>query len=64
MDLAQKYALAKFIRVSATDLEFDLVGSPTILGYKAGMLVANLVRFVDYVGPRFSEEAVETALVR
>ncbi|KAG2224127.1 hypothetical protein INT45_000142 [Circinella minor] len=64
VDLAQKYALAKFIRVSAADLEFDLVGSPTILAYKAGMLVANLVRFVDYVGPRFSEEAVEAALVR
>ncbi|KAI9274301.1 thioredoxin-like protein [Phascolomyces articulosus] len=64
MDLAQKYALAKFIRVSAMDLEFDLVGSPAILGYKGGMLVANLVRFVDYVGPRFSEDAVEAVLLR
>ncbi|KAI8140307.1 thioredoxin-like protein [Fennellomyces sp. T-0311] len=64
VDLARKYALAKFIRVSAADLEFDLVGSPAILAYKGGMLVANLVRFVDYVGPRFSDDAVEAALLK
>ncbi|KAF7722072.1 hypothetical protein EC973_003721 [Apophysomyces ossiformis] len=63
-DLAQKYALAKFIRVSASDLEFDLVGSPAILAYKSGILVANLVRFVDEAGSRFSVEDVEDVLLR
>ncbi|KAG0181164.1 hypothetical protein DFQ28_007472 [Apophysomyces sp. BC1034] len=62
--LAHKYALAKFIRVSALDLEFDLVGSPAILAYKSGILVANLVRLVDEVGSRFSVEDVEDVLLR
>ncbi|KAI9010322.1 thioredoxin-like protein [Phycomyces nitens] len=62
--LASTYALAKFIRVSAVDLEFDLVGSPAVLAYKSGLLIANMVRFVDQVGPRFSPEAVEDCLVR
>ncbi|KAL0085887.1 thioredoxin-like protein [Phycomyces blakesleeanus] len=61
--LASTYALAKFIRVSALDLEFDLVGSPAVLAYKSGLLIANMVRFVDQVGPRFSPEAVEDCLV-
>ncbi|KAI8097740.1 thioredoxin-like protein [Halteromyces radiatus] len=62
--LARKYCLAKMIRVSALDLEFDLVGSPAILGYKSGMLVANLVRLDDEVGSRYTAETVEDVLVR
>ncbi|KAI7874743.1 thioredoxin-like protein [Lichtheimia hyalospora FSU 10163] len=62
-ELARKYAFAKFVRVSARELEFDLVGSPAVLGYKNGNLVANLVRFVDLVGTAFTEEAVENALL-
>ncbi|ORZ10248.1 thioredoxin-like protein [Absidia repens] len=62
--LARKYCLAKIIRVSALDLEFDLVGSPAILGYKDGILVANLVRLDDEVGSRYTAEAVEDVLVR
>ena len=49
--------------MSARELEFDLVGSPAVLGYKNGNLVANLVRFVDLVGAAFTEEAVENALL-
>ncbi|KAI8388670.1 thioredoxin-like protein [Radiomyces spectabilis] len=62
--LAYKYALAKFVRVSATDLEFDLVGSPAILAYRGGILVANLVRLIDEVGPQFIVDAVEDVLLR
>lgn len=62
--LAEKYALAKFIRVSAQDLDFDLVGSPAILIYKSGMLVGNYVRLIDLVGPVFSIDAVEKVLLR
>lgn len=62
-ELARKYAFAKFVRVSARELDFDLVGSPAVLGYKNGNLVANLVRFVDPVGSAFTEEAVENALL-
>ncbi|CDH52167.1 hypothetical protein RO3G_10266 [Lichtheimia corymbifera JMRC:FSU:9682] len=62
-ELARKYAFAKFVRVSARELDFDLVGSPAVLGYRNGNLVANLVRFVDMVGPAFTEEAVENALL-
>ncbi|KAI9322277.1 thioredoxin-like protein [Dichotomocladium elegans] len=61
--LARKFALAKFVRVSAIELEFDLVESPAVLGYKGGNLIANLVRFVDHVGPQFTAEAVEEALL-
>jgi hypothetical protein len=62
-DLARKYAMARFVRVSAHDLEFDLVGSSAILGYRGGLLVANLVRLVDYVNSRFDVETVEDVLL-
>ncbi|KAI8879372.1 thioredoxin-like protein [Backusella circina FSU 941] len=62
--LASKYALAKFIRVSALDLEFDLVGSPSILAYQNGVLVANLVRIIDQVGSRFDGDSIEDILLR
>lgn len=63
-DLARKFALARFVRVSAEDLEFDLVGSSAILAYRGGILVANLVRLVDYVNDRFDVESVEDVLIR
>ncbi|KAI8072395.1 thioredoxin-like protein [Gongronella butleri] len=62
--LARRYALAKFIRVDAADLDFDLVGSPAILAYKSGILVANLIRLDDDVGPVYSEDAIEDLLLR
>ncbi|ORX48798.1 thioredoxin-like protein [Hesseltinella vesiculosa] len=62
--LARKYALAKFIRIAAHDLDFDLVGSPAILAYKSGILVANLIRLDDEVGPVYSEETIEDLLIR
>lgn len=62
-DLARKYAMARFVRVPALDLEFDLVGSSAILGYRGGLLVANLVRLVDYVNARFEVETVEDVLL-
>ncbi|KAI8369007.1 thioredoxin-like protein [Blakeslea trispora] len=55
--LAQKYTLAKFIRISAEELDFDLVGSPTILAYQG-------VRLVDHVGSRFDVDTVEDVLLR
>lgn len=64
IDLAEKYALAKFIRVSAAELDFDLVGSPAILAYRNGILVANLVRLVDCVGPVLSPDSIEQLLLR
>ncbi|KAG2213269.1 hypothetical protein INT46_002490 [Mucor plumbeus] len=63
-DLAQKYRLAKFIRVSANDLDFDLVGSPAILAYTSGILIANLVRIIDGVGSRFDIDTIEDILLR
>ncbi|KAI9289699.1 thioredoxin-like protein [Umbelopsis sp. AD052] len=63
-DLARKYAMARFVRVSAHDLEFDLVESSAILGYRGGLLVANLVRLVDYVNSRFEVETVEDVLLK
>ncbi|KAG2173766.1 hypothetical protein INT43_005186, partial [Umbelopsis isabellina] len=63
-DLARKFSLARFVRVSAEELEFDLVGSSAILAYRGGILVANLVRLVDYVNDRFDMESVEDVLIR
>ncbi|GAB5591969.1 hypothetical protein Unana1_06869 [Umbelopsis nana] len=63
-DLARKYAMARFVRVSAIELDFDLVGSSAILAYRGGLLVANLVRLVDYVNNRFDTEIVEDVLLR
>lgn len=62
--LAKKYTLAKFLRVSANDLEFDLVGSPAILAYQGGLLIANLVRIIDEVGTRFDVDSIEDILLR
>ncbi|CAO3635046.1 unnamed protein product [Cunninghamella blakesleeana] len=61
--LAQKYCLAKFIRVSALALEFDLVGSPAILAYKSGILMANLVRLDDEVNSIYTPESIEEVLI-
>ncbi|KAI8969180.1 thioredoxin-like protein [Mycotypha africana] len=65
-DLSKKYRLAKFLRVSAQDLDFDLVGSPAILAYKGGILVANLVRLVDQCSAtsRFDIDSIEEVLLR
>ncbi|KAG1098370.1 hypothetical protein G6F42_018003 [Rhizopus arrhizus] len=63
-DVSQKYRLAKFIRVSANDLEFDLVGSPAILAYTSGVLIANLVRIIDVAGSRFDIDTIEDILLR
>lgn len=63
-ELAKKYVLAKFIRVSAIDLDFDLVGSPAILAYHGGILVANLVRIIDEVGQRFDVDSIEDVLLK
>ncbi|KAI8088604.1 thioredoxin-like protein [Thamnidium elegans] len=62
--LSNKYALAKFVRISAIELDFDLVESPAILGYKNGILIANLVRMIDLVGARFDIEEIEDLLLR
>ncbi|KAG1590450.1 hypothetical protein G6F47_010047 [Rhizopus delemar] len=62
--LAKKYTLAKFIRISAIELDFDLVGSPTVLAYQGGILIANLVRIMDEVGYRFDVESIEDVLLR
>ncbi|CEG73069.1 hypothetical protein RMATCC62417_08519 [Rhizopus microsporus] len=64
IDLAKKYALAKFIRIHATEIDFDLVGSPAILAYQGGILIANLVRIIDEVGQRFDVESIEDILQR
>lgn len=62
--LSNKYSLAKFIRVSALQLEFDLVESPAILVYKNGILIANLVRIIDEVSTRFDIDEIEDVLTR
>ena len=64
IDLAKKYTLAKFIRISAVELDFDLVGSPTVLAYQGGILIANLVRIMDEVVCRFDVESIEDVLLR
>lgn len=62
--LSNKYSLAKFVRVSADELEFDLVESPAILVYKNGILIANLVRIIDEVSKRFDIDEIEDILTR
>ncbi|RUP47206.1 thioredoxin-like protein [Jimgerdemannia flammicorona] len=63
--LARKYTLAKFLKVQARDVEFDLVESPAILAYKGGVLVANLVRVTDEVGETgFDADKVEDMLLK
>ncbi|KAI9139780.1 thioredoxin-like protein [Paraphysoderma sedebokerense] len=75
--LSHKYGYTKFLRIlySDADPDFDVVALPTILGYKSGDLMVNLVRIVDEFevelegrknrsGEEFGVDDVERCLIR
>jgi hypothetical protein len=63
--LARKFVRAKFLRILASDLEFDPVGLPALLVYKNGELIANLVKITEQIGEiNFDSDTVEEVLIR
>ncbi|CAJ0861932.1 18051_t:CDS:2 [Entrophospora sp. SA101] len=64
-NLARKYVKAKFLRILANDLDFDVVGLPTLLVYRNGRLIVNLVKVTDEIGEtNFDVDNVEDVLTR
>ncbi|CAB4424594.1 unnamed protein product [Rhizophagus irregularis] len=63
--LARKFVKAKFLRILASDLEFDPVGLPALLVYKNGELIANLVKITEQIGEiNFDSDTVEEVLIK
>ncbi|GBB93191.1 hypothetical protein RclHR1_02130004 [Rhizophagus clarus] len=63
--LARKFVRAKFLRILASDLEFDPIGLPALLVYKNGELIANLVKITEQIGEiNFDSDTVEEVLIR
>lgn len=70
--LSRKYGHAKFVKVKAREVEFDEIGVPALLTYKAGLLISHLIRVTDEFpgfangakGGRIDREDVETVLLR
>jgi len=63
--LARKFVRAKFLRILASDLEFDPIGLPALLVYKNGKLIANLVKITEQIGEiNFDSDTVEEVLIR
>ena len=48
-NLARKYDLTRFVKLSYQDAEMDAITAPGVLAYKNGELIANLVRIVDEI---------------
>ncbi|KAG5459234.1 MAG: hypothetical protein BJ554DRAFT_389, partial [Olpidium bornovanus] len=61
--LAAKYKLAKFLRIAAGPLQFDEVGLPVLLTYKAGKVVSNHTRVSDELS-RIDVDSLEALLLK
>ncbi|KAL1915013.1 uncharacterized protein VTP21DRAFT_7718 [Calcarisporiella thermophila] len=63
--LARRYSAAKFLSILADEVDFDPVGLPAVLGYRAGKLEVNLTPITDEIGEDgFDLEQVEDVLLR
>eukprot|EP00455_Lapot_gusevi_P048892 TRINITY_DN6833_c0_g2_i1.p1 TRINITY_DN6833_c0_g2~~TRINITY_DN6833_c0_g2_i1.p1 ORF type:complete len:164 (+),score=53.35 TRINITY_DN6833_c0_g2_i1:62-493(+) len=64
MNLAEQFWWVRFCRVIATEVlpDYDEIGLPTLLIFKAGKQLHNLVRATDGLGPQFSDRQVAERL--
>ncbi|KAF9915868.1 Phosducin-like protein 2 [Lobosporangium transversale] len=59
IQLAARYATTKFIRIKAREVDFDEEVSPTVLAYRAGDLIANLVMITHELSEDFDDSELE-----
>ncbi|KAF9966508.1 hypothetical protein BGZ70_002121 [Mortierella alpina] len=57
--LAARYATTKFVRIKAMEVDFDEEVCPTVLVYRAGELIANLVMITYELSDDFDEAELE-----
>ncbi|KAF9584538.1 hypothetical protein BGW38_006085 [Lunasporangiospora selenospora] len=59
IQLAGRYATTKFIRIKAREVDFDEEVCPTVLVYRAGDLIANLVMITQELSDNFDDPELE-----
>ena len=64
IQLAGRYATTKFIRIKAIEVDFDEEVCPTVLVYRAGDLIANLVMISYELSEDFDSAELEELLTK
>ncbi|KAF9899873.1 hypothetical protein EC991_008217 [Linnemannia zychae] len=64
IQLAGRYATTKFIRIKAREVDFDEEVCPTVLAYRAGDLIANLVMISYELSEDFNSAELEELLTK
>lgn len=64
IQLAGRYATTKFIRIKAQEVDFDEEVCPTVLVYRAGDLIANLVMISYELSEDFDSSELEELLTK
>ncbi|KAG0278095.1 hypothetical protein BGZ95_004728 [Linnemannia exigua] len=64
IQLAGRYATTKFIRIKAREVDFDEEVCPTVLVYRAGDLIANLVMISYELSEDFDSAELEELLTK
>ncbi|KAF9198192.1 hypothetical protein BGZ49_001081 [Haplosporangium sp. Z 27] len=59
IQIAGRYATSKFIRIKAREVDFDEEVCPTVLAYRAGDLIANLVMITYELSEDFNDTELE-----
>ncbi|KAI1302693.1 hypothetical protein EDD11_005569 [Mortierella claussenii] len=59
IQLAGRYATTKFIRIKAREVDFDEEVCPTVLVYRAGDLIANLVMITYELSEEYDDDELE-----
>ncbi|KAG0307758.1 hypothetical protein BGZ98_009891 [Dissophora globulifera] len=62
--LAGRYATTKFVRIKALEVEFDEEVCPTLLAYRAGDLIANLVMISYELSEDYDDAELEELLTK
>lgn len=62
--LAARYATTKFIRIKAREVDFDEEVCPTVLVYRAGDLIANLVMITFELSQEYDDKELEELLTK
>ncbi|KAG0026280.1 hypothetical protein BGZ82_009544 [Podila clonocystis] len=62
--LAARYATTKFIRIKALEVDFDEEVCPTVLVYRAGDLIANLVMITFELSQEYDDKELEELLTK
>ncbi|KAF9410945.1 Phosducin-like protein 2 [Podila epigama] len=64
IQLAARYATTKFIRIKAREVDFDEEVCPTVLVYRAGDLIANLVMITYELSQEYDDKELEELLTK